>query len=108
MEPIRYDYYKDRGIEREAFKSIELIFSENSSKNKPSYSIDAVEKGLIVKELIQHENPQGMQGFALIYEKINLKMKREKHYQMHLISNGQIRICFLMLIKEQIVLKIQN
>ena len=30
---IRYDYYKDRGIEREAFKSGEIdFFSENSSK----------------------------------------------------------------------------
>ncbi len=63
---IRYDYYKDRGIEREAFKSGEIdFFSENSSKEwATSFNIDSVKKGLIVKELIQHENPQGMQGFA--------------------------------------------
>ena len=63
---IRYDYYKDRGVEREAFKSGEIdFFSENSSKEwATSYDINAVNEGLIKKELIAHENPQGMQAFA--------------------------------------------
>ena len=63
---IRYDYYKDRGVEREAFKSGEIdFFSENSSKEwATSYDIDAVNEDLIKKELIAHENPQGMQAFA--------------------------------------------
>ncbi len=63
---IRYDYYKDRGIEREAFKSGDIdFFSENSSKEwATSYDIDAVNEGLIKKELVAHENPQGMQAFA--------------------------------------------
>ena len=63
---IRYDYYKDRGIEREAFKSGDIdIFLENSSKEwATSYEIDSVKKGILKKELIDHENPQGMQGFA--------------------------------------------
>ncbi len=63
---IRYDYYKDRGVEREAFKSGEIdFFSENSSKEwATSYDINAVNEGLINKELIDHENPQGMQAFA--------------------------------------------
>ena len=63
---IKYEYYKDRGIEREAFKSGEIdFFSENSSKEwATSYDIPAVKKNLIIKELIKHENPQGMQGFA--------------------------------------------
>ena len=41
---IRYDYYKDRGIEREAFKSGEIdFFSENSSKEWAiSFDIDAL------------------------------------------------------------------
>ncbi len=66
MGSIRYDYYKDRGIEREAFKSGEIdFFSENSSKEwATSYDIDAVNEGSIKKELIPHENPQGMQAFA--------------------------------------------
>ena len=66
FEQIKYEYYKDRGIEREAFKSGEIdFFSENSSKEwATSYDIPAVKKNLIIKELIKHENPQGMQGFA--------------------------------------------
>ena len=66
MGSIRYDYYKDRGVEREAFKSGEIdFFSENTSKEwATGYDIDAVTEGLIKKELITHENPQGMQAFA--------------------------------------------
>ncbi len=66
FEIIKYEYYKDRGIEREAFKAGEIdFFSENTSKDwATSYNIPAVEQGLIIKESIQHENPQGMQAFA--------------------------------------------
>ena len=75
---IRYDYYKDRGIEREAFKSGEIdFFSENSSKEwATSYNISAVEDNLIKKELIEHENPQGMQGFAFNIRKEKFKDRR--------------------------------
>ena len=43
---IRYDYYKDRGVEREAFKSGEIdFFSENTSKEwATGYEISAVEE----------------------------------------------------------------
>ncbi len=63
---IKYEYYKDRGIEREAFKSGEIdFFSENSSKEwATSYELSVVENGLIKKELIEHSNPQGMQAFV--------------------------------------------
>ena len=63
---IKYEYYKDRNIEREAFKSGDIdFFSENSSKEwATSYNIPYVENGLIIKENIQHENPQGMQAFV--------------------------------------------
>ena len=63
---IQYEYYKDRSIEREAFKSGDIdLFSENTSKDwATSYDTPAVQNGLIKKELIEHQNPQGMQGFA--------------------------------------------
>ena len=63
---IQYEYYKDRSIEREAFKSGDIdLFSENTSKDwATSYDTPAVKNGLIKKELIDHQNPQGMQGFA--------------------------------------------
>ncbi len=75
---IRFDYYKDRGIEREAFKSGDIdFFSENSSKEwATAYNIDSVDKGLIKKELIQHQNPQGMQGFAFNIRKNIFKDRR--------------------------------
>ncbi len=75
---IRYDYYKDRGIEREAFKSGEIdFFSENSSKEwATAYDIKTVKEGLIKKELISHENPQGMQGFAFNIRKDKFKDRR--------------------------------
>ena len=75
---IRYDYYKDRGVEREAFKSGEIdFFSENTSKEwATGYDISAVEEGLIKKELISHENPQGMQAFAFNTRKEIFKDKR--------------------------------
>ena len=78
ISTIRYDYYKDRGVEREAFKSGEIdFFSENTSKEwATGYEINAVEKGLIKKELISHENPQGMQAFAFNTRKDIFKDKR--------------------------------
>ena len=75
---IRYDYYRDRGVEREAFKSGDIdFFLENNSKEwATSYEINAVKNGLIKKELIQHENPQGMQGFVFNLRKEKFRDRR--------------------------------
>ncbi len=75
---IRYEYYKDRSIEREAFKSGEIdFFSENSSKEwATSFEISAVKNKLIIKELIGHENPQGMQAFVFNTRKEIFKDKK--------------------------------
>ena len=66
FEIIRYEYYKDRSIEREAFKSGDIdLFSENTSKDwATGYDIPALRAGVIKKELIEHQNPQGMQAFV--------------------------------------------
>ena len=78
FETIKYEYYKDRGIEREAFKAGEIdFFSENSSKEwATSYDIPAVKNNLIKKELISHENPQGMQAFVFNIRKNIFKDKK--------------------------------
>ena len=74
------------------------------------YDINSVKKGLIVKELIQHENPQGMQGFAFNIRKDKFKDRRVRKALSYAFdfewSNKNL---FLMHIQEQIVfLKIQN
>ena len=48
---MKYEYYKDRSIEREAFKSGDVdFFSENSSKEwATSYEVPAVKNNLIIK-----------------------------------------------------------
>ena len=75
---IQYEYYKDRSIEREAFKSGDIdLFSENTSKDwATNYDTPAVQNGLIKKELIEHQNPQGMQGFAFNTRKEIFEDKR--------------------------------
>ncbi len=77
FEIIRYDYYKDRLIEREAFKAGDIdFFSENSSKEwATSYDIPALKNNLVRKELIQHQNTQGMQAFVFNIRKEIFKDK---------------------------------
>ena len=78
FEVIKYEYYKDRSIERESFKSGDIdFFNENSSKEwATSYDIPVVKNNLILKELIGHENPQGMQGFVFNTRKVLFKDKQ--------------------------------
>jgi microcin C transport system substrate-binding protein len=63
---LRYDYYRDQTVLLEAFKGGEYDFrQENSAKNwATAYTFPAVEKGLVKKEEIRHENPTPMQGFV--------------------------------------------
>ena len=63
---IHYDYYRDRNIEREAFKagSIDFLFERTAKEWATGYNIPAVEQDVIVKEKIEHDNPQGMQAFV--------------------------------------------
>ena len=63
---IRYEYYKDRGVQREAFKAGKYDFlSENVAKEwATAYDLPTVRRGVIKKRLIPHENPQGMQAFV--------------------------------------------
>ena len=65
FDTIRYDYYKDEGVRREAFRAGKIdFFQENISKEwATGYNLSVVEEGLLVKREIPHENPQGMQAF---------------------------------------------
>ena len=66
FDAIRYEYYRDRTVQREAFKAGEFdIFQENTAKDwATSYDTPAVRSGLIKKEEIRHELPTGMQALA--------------------------------------------
>ena len=66
FETIRYDYYRDASVALEAFKAGQYdIRSENVAKNWAiGYDSPALSAGLIKKDLIKNEVPQGMQGFA--------------------------------------------
>ncbi|SQD80360.1 extracellular solute-binding protein [Moritella yayanosii] len=62
---IIFDYYKDGSIAFEAFKAGDVDFrSENISKQwATGYQGKNFMSGKIIKEEIQHQNPQGMQAF---------------------------------------------
>lgn len=66
FDTIRYDYYRDATVALQAFKAGEYDFrEENSSKDwATAYDVPAVRNGSIRKELIPHERPTGMQGYA--------------------------------------------
>jgi microcin C transport system substrate-binding protein len=66
FDTMRYDYYRDPSIALEAFKAGQFdIRVENVSKNwAVGYDSPALSAGLIKKELIPNQVPQGMQGFA--------------------------------------------
>ena len=63
---MHYEYYRDRGVQREAFKAGKIdFFSENVAKEwATAYDLSTVNNGVINKRLIPHENPQGMQAFV--------------------------------------------
>ncbi len=64
---ITYDYYKDLEVMFEAFKAGAIDFRlENVARNwATGYDLPAVKDGRIIKELIPHQDPQGMQGFFM-------------------------------------------
>ncbi len=65
IDLIRYDYYRDATVAVEAFKAGEFDFRhENNSKEwGTAYDLPEVRNGRIIKELIDHEIPTGMQAF---------------------------------------------
>lgn len=67
FDSIRYDYYRDRDVSMEAFKSGALDFrQENQAKRwSTGYDFPAVRDGRVKQELIRHQNPQGMQAYVL-------------------------------------------
>lgn len=65
FDVVRYDYYRDRTVSAEAFRSGAFDFCrENSAKAwAQDYTGPAIEAGLIKCKALEHSRPAGMQGF---------------------------------------------
>jgi microcin C transport system substrate-binding protein len=63
---IRYDYYRDEGVEREAFKAgnIDIHVESTAKEWVTGYEIPAVQRNLIIKRKIPDNTPAGMQAFV--------------------------------------------
>lgn len=66
FDTVRYDYYRDDTVIVEALKADQYDFRlENSSKDwATAYNLPVVRNGVLKKEAIPNNRPQGMQGYA--------------------------------------------
>jgi microcin C transport system substrate-binding protein len=66
FDVIRYDYYRDLNVARQAFKAHQTdLRGENTAKEwATGYEGPALDGGLIIKNQIETLVPQGMQGFV--------------------------------------------
>ncbi|TDQ85494.1 microcin C transport system substrate-binding protein [Dongia mobilis] len=64
---VRIDYYRDPNVSREAFKAGAYDFRVESSAKEwaTGYESPALRDGRFKMELIETDNPQGMQGFSM-------------------------------------------
>ena len=64
---IRYDYYRDATVIREALKAGEIDYRlENQAKAwAMDYDVRAVRQGWLIKEAVPHGRPAGMQAFVM-------------------------------------------
>jgi microcin C transport system substrate-binding protein len=66
FERIRYDYYRDDTVIRQALKAGDIDFREENQAKAWAldYDVPAVRKGWLKKEEIRHYSPTGMQAFV--------------------------------------------
>ena len=85
IDVIRYDYYRDATVAIEAFKAGEFDFrSENNSKEwGTAYDIPDVANGRMIKELIDHEIPTGMQAFWFNTRRSKFADRKVRHALAH-------------------------
>ncbi len=78
FDVIRYDYYRDLDVARQAFKAHQTdLRAENVAKEwATGYEGPALDAGLIVKDLIETVAPQGMQGFVFNQRRAKFQDRR--------------------------------
>ncbi|MBM3548445.1 MAG: ABC transporter substrate-binding protein [Alphaproteobacteria bacterium] len=66
VDVVQVDYYRESTVAFEAFKAGQIdIHEENTAQNwATKYDFPAIKDGLVTREQVQHEVPQGMQNFA--------------------------------------------
>jgi microcin C transport system substrate-binding protein len=66
FDTMRVDYYRDMSVMFEALKAGQIdLRGEYTAKDWATlYDFPAVKEGLVVKEEVHHQVPQGMQGFV--------------------------------------------
>ena len=66
FDVVQVDYYRDTTVAFEAFKAGQIdIHEENTAQNwATKYDFPAIRDGLVLKEQVTHEVPQGMQSFV--------------------------------------------
>lgn len=67
FDRIRYDYFRDATVIREAVKagSVDLHFENQAKAWALDYDTPAVREGRLRKQAFDHDRPAGMQGFAM-------------------------------------------
>ena len=65
FDRIHFDYYRDHNVAIEALKAGEFDYrhERNSKDWATSYEVSVVEEGRLIKELIPHQRPTGLQAF---------------------------------------------
>lgn len=65
FDRVEYDYYRDSNVALEAFFAGEYdVREENTAKLwATAYNVPQIKNGSIIKQVIENERPQGMQGF---------------------------------------------
>jgi len=67
FDRMRYDYYRDPTVIREAIKAGDIDYYQESQAKAwaQDFDIEAVQKGWLVKEEVAHDRPAGMQAFVM-------------------------------------------
>ena len=67
FQRIRYEYFRDVTVVREALKSGDIDFREENQAKAwaVDYDVAAVERGWLNKEEVRHQRPAGMQAFVM-------------------------------------------
>ena len=67
FDAIRFDYFRDATVAREAFKAGEFDyrFENQALAWATQFNIEAVRQGLLIKNEVPHQRPAGMQCFVM-------------------------------------------